>query len=97
MMARTWIQPWQPKHYLQDKHIKYNPEAAEAATAEGYVDWPEYFFSWFGNWQDAVHRYGVPKLESHVLVEENTEYTVKIVPARRVGARLSRDERGGGS
>jgi peptide/nickel transport system substrate-binding protein len=74
MMAHTWIQPWQPKHYLQDMHIKYNPDAAEVAKAEGYADWAEYFFSWFGNWQDAVHRYGVPKLESHILVEETTEY-----------------------
>jgi peptide/nickel transport system substrate-binding protein len=76
MMARTWIQPWQPKHFLEDMHVKYNPDAAAVAEAEGYADWAEYFFSWFGNWQDAVHRYGVPKLESHILVEETTEYKV---------------------
>jgi peptide/nickel transport system substrate-binding protein len=75
-MAKTWIQPWKPKHFMQDKHVKYNPAAADVATEEGYENWTEYFFSWFGNWQDSVHRYGLPKLESHILVEETTEYKV---------------------
>jgi peptide/nickel transport system substrate-binding protein len=76
MMARSYFQPWRPKHFYLDKHIKYNPDVATIAEEEGYVDWVEYFFSWFGQWQDAVHRYGVPKLESHILVEETTEYKV---------------------
>jgi peptide/nickel transport system substrate-binding protein len=76
MMARSYFQPWRPKHFYVDKHLKYNPDVAKTAEAEGYADWVEYFFSWFGQWQDAVHRYGVPKLESHILVEETTEYKV---------------------
>jgi len=76
MMSHTWIQPWQPKHYLSQYHIDYNPDVGEMVEAEGYEDWVSYFFSWFGNWQDAVHRYGVPKLESHILVEETTEYKI---------------------
>jgi len=74
MMAHTWIQPWQPKHYLSQYHQDYNPDVLDMVEEEGYEDWVSYFFSWFGNWQDAVHRYGVPKLESHILVEETTEY-----------------------
>ncbi len=77
-LARTWITPAAPKHYLESKHINYNPDINDEAEAEGFVSWVEYFFSWHGNWNDSVHRYGVPRLEAWLLVEETTEYQLMV-------------------
>lgn len=74
-LAKTWIQPWKPKHFLEEHHVRYNPDIRETAKEEGFEDWASYYFAnCFGNWQDSVHQYGLPKLESHILVEETTEY-----------------------
>lgn len=75
-LARTHIQPWQPKHYFMDKLPKYNPDADAVAKEEGFADWVEYFYTFHGDWQDSYHRFGIPKLESHILVEETTEFKV---------------------
>ncbi len=73
-LARTWIGPFAPKHYLESKHLKYNPDINTEATAAGFASWVEYFFTWHGEWVDSVHRIGVPRLESYVMIEETTDY-----------------------
>lgn len=73
-LASTWIGPFAPRHYLESKHIKYNPDINAEAVEEGFASWVEYFFSWHGEWVDSVHRLGVPRLESYLMVEETTEY-----------------------
>jgi len=73
-LAATYVQFFAPKHILMEKHLDYNQDVAQIAVDEGYTNWVEYFFGWFGNWQDSVHRYGIPKLESWILVEETTEH-----------------------
>jgi peptide/nickel transport system substrate-binding protein len=75
-LARAWIQTWQPKHYFEKLHIDYNPDANAVAEAEGLANWVEYFYKFHGDWQDSYHVYGIPKLESHILVEETTEYKI---------------------
>lgn len=76
-LASTWITPAAPRHYLESKHIKYNPDINDEAVAEGFASWVEYFFTWHGEWNDSIHRYGVPRLEAWVLVdEESPEYQI---------------------
>jgi len=78
-LASTWILPAAPKHFLQKYHIAYNPDITAEATAAGKTSWVDYFFTWYGEWQDSTHRGGViPRLESWVLVEETTEYQLMI-------------------
>ena len=36
-------EPWRPRHYLEQFHIKYNPDVAGAATTAGYDSWQLYF------------------------------------------------------
>ena len=74
----SYIQPWQPKHFLSQFHIDYNPDANELATADGYADWVELFRSYYHDWKDSYHQVGVPTLESHVLVEETSEYRLLV-------------------
>jgi len=74
LMATTYIQPFQPKHFLKQFHIKYNPKANDLAKEQGYEDWLGLFRSYYHDWKDSYHRLGVPTLESHVLVEETTEH-----------------------
>ena len=39
LLATTFTHLWAPKHYLQDLHIKYNPDADEDAKTEGFESW----------------------------------------------------------
>ena len=75
-LARTYVQPWQPKHFLSQFHIKYNPQADELAKQEGYDDWVGLFRSYYHDWKDSYHRFGVPTLELHVLSDETTEFRI---------------------
>ena len=79
LAATTYIQMYEPKHFLMDKHLKYNPDADAAGIAAGYEGWVQHFASWQNDWQDAVHHLTdvgqmPPKLESHVLVVETPEF-----------------------
>jgi len=79
LAATTYIQMYEPKHFLEQFHIAYNPEADALAIAAGYEGWVQYFGSWQNDWQDFVHHltdlgYMPPKLESHLLVVENPEF-----------------------
>jgi len=78
MLAWTYVQPFQPKHFLSQFHIDYNPDANEPAEEEGYEDWVGLFRSYYHDWKDSYHRLGVPTLESHVLANETTEYRLLV-------------------
>ena len=75
-LARTWILPAAPRHWLESKHLKYNPKINDEAVAAGKESWVDYFYTFHGEWQDSVHRWteGVPRLEAWVVVEETPEY-----------------------
>jgi len=79
-LARTWILPASPKHYMESKHIKYNPDINAEAEANGFPSWVEYFYTFHGEWQDSVHRWteGVPRLEAWLVVEETPEYQLAV-------------------
>lgn len=74
-LARTWILPAAPRHYLESKHLKYNPDINDEAVAEGKANWVDYFYTFHGEWQDSVHRWiETPRLEAWLVVEETPEY-----------------------
>ncbi len=79
LAATTYIQMYEPKHFLEQFHLVYNPDADALAVAAGYENWIQYFGSWQNDWQDFVHHltdlgYMPPKLESHLLVVETPEF-----------------------
>jgi len=43
---------YQPKHYLQKWHIKYNPQAGDLAKQEGYQNWFQTFLAHMSYGQD---------------------------------------------
>jgi peptide/nickel transport system substrate-binding protein len=63
---------WAPKHFMEQFHIKYNPEANELAKQEGFEDWTLLFGSYWDRWADAMNRPGVPTLHSHILARKPT-------------------------
>jgi peptide/nickel transport system substrate-binding protein len=81
-MATTYIQPFQPKHALSQFMPKYNPDADANAQAFGFDDWTGQFKLYFHDWKDTYHPFAgpdgtaltVPTLESHILVEETTDF-----------------------
>jgi peptide/nickel transport system substrate-binding protein len=73
-LAVTYIQQFQPKHFLSQFHIDYNKDANDEAAKEKYKTWVELFRSYYHDWKDSYHRTGVPVLESHYLADENTEH-----------------------
>jgi peptide/nickel transport system substrate-binding protein len=79
-LARTWILPAAPRHILESKHIKYNPDINTEAEENGFPSWVEYFYTWYGEWQDSVHRWteGVPRLEAWLVIEETPEYQMAV-------------------
>lgn len=79
-LARTWILPAAPRHILETKHIKYNPDINAEAAEAGFPSWVEYFYTWHGEWQDSVHRWteGVPRLEAWLVIEETPEYQLAV-------------------
>ncbi len=36
-------EPWRPRHYAEQFHVKYNPDAEAAATDAGFDSWQLYF------------------------------------------------------
>ena len=80
--ATEYIQPFQPKHFLEQFHEKYNPDADRQAKELGYDDWKALFGVYYHDWKDSYHPLSgkkplvVPTLESHVLAEETTEYRI---------------------
>ena len=78
-LATSWILPAAPRHTLESKHIKYNPAINDEAIAAGKASWVDYFFTWYGEWQDATHRWSVvPRLEAWLVVDETPENQLAI-------------------
>ena len=75
-LARTWILPASPRHFMESKHLTYNPDINAEALAAGKASWVDYFYTFHGEWQDSVHRWteGVPRLEAWLVVEETPEF-----------------------
>ena len=65
------------KSFLAPLHIKYNENANEEAIAAGYKGWVDRFGVYWNKWKDAVvatpEGIKVPTLESHVLVDIDTQ------------------------
>ena len=79
LIATTYTHEWAPKHFLMDKHIKYNPQADEEAKAEGFESWTQRFIPLFyADWEDANHMYGLPKLEAWIKVDETPEHQLYV-------------------
>ncbi|MCJ7700623.1 MAG: ABC transporter substrate-binding protein [Anaerolineales bacterium] len=80
-LATTFIQPFQPMHFLSQFHPDYNPDANANAQANGFDDWTGQFKLYFHDWKDSYHpfdgpegtQFAVPTLEANVLVEETPE------------------------
>ncbi len=80
--AISYIQPFQPKHFLSQFHIKYNPQANDLAKQRGKDTWVELINVYYGgsDWKDVPSpllkgddSQVMPTLESHILVEESTK------------------------
>jgi len=73
---QSYFVPWAPQHFLQQYHIKYNPNANEEAIKNGFDNWVQQFSSYWNKWKDAIvsTAYGleVPDLGSHILLKEPT-------------------------
>jgi peptide/nickel transport system substrate-binding protein len=75
LLATTFTHLWAPKHYLQDMHITYNPDADEEAKAEGFDSWQARLVPlYFGEWEDTDHVLGIPHLEAWIKIEETPEH-----------------------
>jgi peptide/nickel transport system substrate-binding protein len=79
--AVSWIQPWMPKHFFAQFHIKYNPKATELAKEKGLENWTDLVNVYYGgsDWHDApspllkgADTRVMPTLESYVLVDETS-------------------------
>jgi len=72
----SYFVPWAPKHFFEQYHIKYNPNANEEAIKNGFDNWVQQFTSYWNKWKDAIvsSAYGleVPTLGSHILLNEPT-------------------------
>jgi len=72
----SYFVTWAPQHFLQQYHIKYNPNANEEAIKNGFDNWVQQFGFYWNKWKDAVvsSPYGlkVPTLGSHILFKEPT-------------------------
>lgn len=77
LFANSYIQPFQPKHFLSQFHITYNPAADELAKSEERADWVALFRSYYDDWKDSFHRL-VPTLESYYVLEEDTQHRLVV-------------------
>ena len=80
--AVNYAQPFQPKHFLSQFHIKYNPDADALAKEKGFDSWADVVNNFYGSsdWKDVPSplidgsdTLVMPTLESHILVEETTK------------------------
>ncbi len=72
----SYHDPFAPKHFLKQFHIKYNPNADKQAKAKGFENWAAQFRIYWNRWKDGVISKAsgleVPTLESHILKEAPT-------------------------
>ncbi|MBA7538134.1 Periplasmic alpha-galactoside-binding protein [subsurface metagenome] len=64
----------QPKHYLGQFHLKYNPEADNLAKEKGLNAWYEYFNERRGTWQGVPQVLELPIIGAFKLVEKRVGY-----------------------
>jgi peptide/nickel transport system substrate-binding protein len=76
LLATTYTAEFAPKHFLTKFLPKYNPAANDEAIAAGFPSWKEQLFSYYGEWQDSQHHFGIPKLEAWIKIEETPEHQV---------------------
>jgi len=78
--AVDYGQPFQPKHFLEEMHISYNPDADQLAKDKGFAGWAEHVNNYYGSsdWKDVpspllkgTDDRVVPTLESHILVADS--------------------------
>lgn len=79
--AVDFAQPFLPKHFFEQFHIKYNPDADALAQEQGFESWVDLVNLYYGSsdWKDVpspllsgASDFVMPTLESHILVEEST-------------------------
>ncbi len=72
----SYFDAFAPKHFLEQYHITYNPNADKEAKANGYDNWVQQFGTYWNKWKDAIvagpEGVRVPTLESHILQEVPT-------------------------
>ena len=72
----SYYDPFAPRHFLKQFHIKYNPNADKKARAKGFKNWADRFHVYWDRWKDAIVNKAsgleVPTLESHVLKQAPT-------------------------
>jgi peptide/nickel transport system substrate-binding protein len=53
-LAVNYIQPFQPKHFYEQYHIKYNPDADALAKEKGFDSWGDLVNEFYGasDWKD---------------------------------------------
>ncbi|UCH26846.1 MAG: ABC transporter substrate-binding protein [Trueperaceae bacterium] len=77
--AVDFAQPFQPKHFFMDKHVRYNPDANAAAAEAGFESWADWVNNYYGasDWKDVpspllkgTDTQVLPTLESHILIED---------------------------
>ncbi len=64
-----WSDNLLPGHYLREFHAKYNPKAQALAEEAGFDFWYQYY----GNRRNVNQNIEVPKLRSHLVVDESPE------------------------
>ena len=74
-IASSFIEPFQPKHFLSQFHIKYNPDANKVAKERGLQDWTQLISLYYApsDWKDVPSSPLLkgdtniaPTLESHI-------------------------------
>jgi len=63
-----------PKHYLKQFHIKYNPKANELAKEHGFNHWYEYFKDRAKLAWSLPYHPELPTLSSYIITERTTTY-----------------------
>jgi peptide/nickel transport system substrate-binding protein len=80
--AVDYGQTFQPKHFLSQFHLDYNPDADRLAEERGMENWAELLNEYYGasDWKDVPSplidgsdTMVLPTLESHILVTETPE------------------------
>lgn len=66
----------EPKHYLTQFHLSYNPQANELAKEGGFDDWTQLFNARQGPYGKSADDLGRPVLEAWVLQEAATDYAL---------------------
>jgi peptide/nickel transport system substrate-binding protein len=70
IMTDVRVRPFACKNYLENFHIKYNPEADNEAVKAGFSSWAERFNSIYDiEWEDAMNDPDYPSINSHLIVE----------------------------